>query len=436
MAVTSPKAVSRCPRCLKAIAQGAAIEPIGTDANGKRVWAHAGCQQVSAITPPPAAANGHPAPRPDVVAVPPAGEKSIPQSDWNRAVSRAVDAVFPQLCDRVRAETTDDLNRKIERFIGESKDTIVGVQEWLQNENEQHVAVISEAMRLAREAMLAEAKKVQQKVVAFQTATGGTVNAAAGEVFNEAFDEIMELAEAGENVFIPGPTGCGKTHVVEQLARYIRNPDGTVGREYHVIAGTAGVTEADIKGTAIPNLTTGENVYVSSRFVELYENGGVVLVDEADAMDSNCLLTLNAAIANRFMPVPKRASNPVAKMHPQFVCVFAANTYGHGADRQYVGRNKLDAATLDRFCNGFVPMNYSEAVEMSLCPDMELYATLKQWRANIFTHRLQRFLSTRFVAGAYRATQRGRDLAYIAKKLTADQGWSPDETRKVLGNTL
>jgi hypothetical protein len=40
----------------------------------------------------------------------------------------------------------------------------------------------------------------------------------------------------------------------------------------------------------------------------------------------------------------------MVKAHPNFRMIAAANTYGNGASRQYVGRNQLDAATLDRFC--------------------------------------------------------------------------------------
>jgi MoxR-like ATPase len=36
-------------------------------------------------------------------------------------------------------------------------------------------------------------------------------------------------------------------------------------------------------------------------------------------------------------------------MHEDFRMVATANTFGNGASRQYVGRNQLDAATLDRF---------------------------------------------------------------------------------------
>jgi hypothetical protein len=40
-----------------------------------------------------------------------------------------------------------------------------------------------------------------------------------------------------------------------------------------------------------------------------------------------------------------------------FVCIAAANTFGTGADRQYVGRNQLDESTLDRFRIGQIELD-------------------------------------------------------------------------------
>ena len=37
------------------------------------------------------------------------------------------------------------------------------------------------------------------------------------------------------------------------------------------------------------------------------------------------------------------------KRHSDFICIACANTYGHGATSDYVGRTRLDGASLDRF---------------------------------------------------------------------------------------
>jgi hypothetical protein len=85
-----------------------------------------------------------------------------------------------------------------------------------------------------------------------------------------------------------------------------------------------------------------------------------MLLDEMDAGVGSVFVWLNAAIANghcTFVTGPKVRG-------ARFVLLAAANTYGRGADQQYVGRAPLDAATLDRFT--FAPIDYDQALEREL----------------------------------------------------------------------
>jgi hypothetical protein len=215
------------------------------------------------------------------------------------------------------------------------------------------------------------------------------------------------------------------THVAAQAAQ-------ALGLSFGMISGSAGTTESEIFGTAIPNISTGENIYVQSDFVRIYEGGGLFLIDESDAMDPNCFLKLNAALANGYCHVPKRYHQPMAKKHKDFCCMAAANTWGAGATRQYCGRNKLDEATLDRFRGGSVPMDYDEGIETRwACPDLELYSVLKGWRDKIMDQGFQRILSTRFMNQAHKLKQLGYDERGIAQKLVG--GWSKKEVLAVIG---
>lgn len=248
-----------------------------------------------------------------------------------------------------------------------------------------------------------------------------------GEIYNEAFAEVIELASAGENIFLPGPTGSGKTKLAEQVSVVL-------GRKFGMVSGSAGLTESALLGRSIPNLTSGKSDFIGTEFLDCFENGGVFLFDEADAADANMLLVINSALANGYIHLPFRQESTVARRHKDFVMIFAANTWGRGSDRQYVGRNKLDAATLDRFIGGTVPVTYSLEVERHLCPDASLLEVLLSWREKIVENAMMRILSTRFIAWAYRWKHKG--IKYIAKKLTHDQGWKKDEAHRVIGNTL
>jgi hypothetical protein len=248
-----------------------------------------------------------------------------------------------------------------------------------------------------------------------------------GEVFHARFEWVLKLARAGKPIFIPGPTGAGKTHLAEQVAR-------ALGLQFGMISCSPGMTESKLTGRSIPNISTGEEVFRTTEFIKCYEDGGVFLFDEMDAADPTVLLVINAALANGMLPLPERKDKPIAKRHKNFVCIAAANTWGTGADRQYVGRNRLDEATLDRFRIGIVPVDYSPAVERHLCPDGDLYDLLLKWREGIRANRLERVLSTRFIRDAHDMLQIGASYAEIAHAFFS--GWPAEQVRKVYGGDL
>jgi DNA polymerase III delta prime subunit len=253
-----------------------------------------------------------------------------------------------------------------------------------------------------------------------------------GEVFHEDFSWICDLAAAGKPIFLPGPTGCGKTHLASQLARALFGDKWQ--SKFGVISCSPATSERHFLGRSIPNITTGSELYRAAEFVNVYENGGVFCADEIDAGDASVFLVLNAALANGFLPLPDRTDKPIAHRHPDFVFVACANTWGRGADRRYVGRNALDEATLDRFRIGTVPLDYSPAIERAKCPDTDLFDTLTHWRKKIFDERLERVLSTRYFGDAYDMLKRGAPMHRIKKSFFS--GWRADEVRKVLGRTL
>jgi MoxR-like ATPase len=236
------------------------------------------------------------------------------------------------------------------------------------------------------------------------------------------FAKVLKLAQARRNILLVGPAGSGKTHLAEQLAGALQLP-------FAHISCSAGMSEGQLLGRLVPTGEAGRFEYVRSDFVRCYEEGGVFLFDEIDAADSNTLLIVNAALANGAMSVPNRPGQSVAHRHPDFICVAAANTFGTGADRQYVGRNQLDESTLDRFRIGQIEMDYDAEVEASLCPDSGLRARLLAYRARVRQAGLRRVVSMRFLRDSYVMKEAGFTDDDIDGALF--RGWSPDEIRKV-----
>jgi hypothetical protein len=134
-----------------------------------------------------------------------------------------------------------------------------------------------------------------------------------------------------------------------------------------------------------------------------YEKGGLMLLDELDAADANATTYMNKAIANNSYTVEQRYLKPVCKKHSGFVLIAACNTFGNGADAMYVGRNQLDAATVDRFKIGMVTMDYSRDVESSIATGKcgQDGEALCEWawgiREKIRSAKLRRIMSTRTI---------------------------------------
>ena len=243
--------------------------------------------------------------------------------------------------------------------------------------------------------------------------------------FHAQFKKLFQLANARMSLFLYGPTGCGKTYVCGQLAE-------ALGLRFAFISCSAGMSEGQLLGRLLPVGKNGQFEYVPSEFVECYEKGGVFLLDELDAADPNVLLIVNAALANGHLALPNRPAKPVAQRHKDFICVAAANTVGTGADRMYSGRNKLDAATLDRFQIGKVYLDYDTTVEEQLCPDANLRSRLQQYRRAVRDCGMERAVSTRFLRDAYVMKETaGWTDAEVDESLF--RGWREDEVNKVKG---
>jgi cobaltochelatase CobS len=163
---------------------------------------------------------------------------------------------------------------------------------------------------------------------------------------HKKFDQILRYLSRGRNVYIVGPAGTGKTKLGAQLA-------DALDRKFFPIA--QALTKYDVSGYKSP---TGE--YIGTLLRDAIEFGGLALVDEGDTWAAAAMTFLNAPLANGYCAFPDK----VIKVHEEFLCIVAANTYGRGADRKYVGRNPLDAASLNRFA--FVEVDYDRQLEAQL----------------------------------------------------------------------
>ncbi len=159
--------------------------------------------------------------------------------------------------------------------------------------------------------------------------------------------------------------------------------------------------------------------YVTTELRKRYENGGVFILDEIDNGNANTLAVLNSALANDDCAF----ADGMVKMHEDFVLIATANTYGSGANAQFVGRNKLDDATLDRFDH--VEWDYDNDLEMDIATNKAWCADVQAIRKAVDDLKIKKVVSPRATFGGAKLLASGMSydkvlFAKIWKGLTND----------------
>lgn len=171
--------------------------------------------------------------------------------------------------------------------------------------------------------------------------------------FHPMFPTLCKMASAFQTdgyvpgIYIAGEASSGKTYATKMLAKALSLPwrfNGAISQPHEMLG-----------------FIDGAGRYHRTPFREAYEHGGVYTFDEVDRSDPNALLAVNPHLANGTAEFP---DGQIAR-HPDCVIICTANTWGTGADAQYVGATKLDAAFLSRFpCR--LQWNIDEAFERSI----------------------------------------------------------------------
>ena len=230
---------------------------------------------------------------------------------------------------------------------------------------------------------------------------------------HHSFDVLLTMTVCGREkgglpVMLVGPAGGGKTTSAEHVAQ-------ALGLPFYSNGALTGAHE-------LTGYKDGAGHYHSTPFRQAFEHGGLYLMDETDRSDAAAPVTLNSAIANGFMGFPDRAE-PV-RAHPDFVPMIAANTYGRGADRIYVGANQLDGSTTDRFVT--LDWDYDETLERTLTGDDAWVSYVQAARKAAFDLKVRHIISPRASMGGAALRRAGLAFDLVAnsalwKGLDADQ---------------
>lgn len=195
--------------------------------------------------------------------------------------------------------------------------------------------VVSKQIEGKIDEVVTELKKQVDDIKKYQPTVviNGTKKTEIKGLKHKQLNQLVTIAGLDHNVLMVGTAGSGKTKSAEQVSE-------ALGLDFYCMSVGAQTTKSDLLGYMDAN-----GKYVKTHFRDAFEKGGVFVMDEVDAGNSNVLIILNSALANGVMSFPDK----MVKRHKDFKFIGTANTYGNGANRQYVGRNQLDSATLDRF---------------------------------------------------------------------------------------
>ena len=171
---------------------------------------------------------------------------------------------------------------------------------------------------------------------------------------HELFGYVLTLAEERIPIMLVGPMGTGKSHIAKQIAEYLEIPYGETPM-------SEGATRGDLLGRLTANQ---DRWFILSKACEIYSGGGVFNFEEIDAALPEVLITLNNALAGD--KLFNSSNGEEYDRSDDFVAISTANTFGLGANREYTARNKLDAATIDRWRMGRVFVDLDESIEESI----------------------------------------------------------------------
>ncbi|MFG2088562.1 AAA family ATPase [Spirillospora sp. NPDC048824] len=264
--------------------------------------------------------------------------------------------------------------------------------------------VTRSAARFARdEAVRAVAETVAETVppVVEVRVAGAPGPVRVGGHTHAVFPDVVLALGAGCHVLLVGPAGTGKSMMAQQAAE-------AFGQEFHALS--LGPTTPMSK---IFGYYDAHGRYHATPFRRAFEDGGLMLLDELDSGHPGLLAELNQALSIGSCAF----ADGMVAAHPDFHLIATANTYGTGGDRRYVGRQALDAATLDRFIVIDVPVDeeLEERIALAHAPDRpdearQVIGEVRRLRATAAEKRLPVMFSPRASIDAAKLLQGGASV--------------------------
>ncbi|PMK78602.1 ATPase [Vibrio breoganii] len=153
----------------------------------------------------------------------------------------------------------------------------------------------------------------------------------------------------GDGLLVTGPTGSGKTSVIEQVLARLHYP----AQSYNC----GGSTEfMDLVGQWI--MVKGDTIWMDGCLTKAMREGHVLILNEIDLMDPAELANMNAILEGSPLVI-SQLDGEIIVPHPNFRVVATSNSNGSGSDGMYVGVQRLNLAFMDRF--NIIKVDYADS---------------------------------------------------------------------------
>lgn len=192
--------------------------------------------------------------------------------------------------------------------------------------------------------ILEEIKK-NQNVILQIPAFGMSIQVSAANARIPNFFDIIDDVLAGNNVYLIGEAGGGKTYTAETVAQTLR-------REYVTINCSQYTSPLEILG--------GQSIegFKQGKLIDAWKSGKILILDEMPKLDANTAGLFNDALAKSSKTRSKdkakinsaNPDEPPIERDNNFACIATGNIYPNTPPApQYRGNNQQDLSLLDRF---------------------------------------------------------------------------------------
>jgi hypothetical protein len=183
---------------------------------------------------------------------------------------------------------------------------------------------------------------------------------------------IIDDVLAGNNVYLIGEAGGGKTFTAETVANILKRERTTINCSQYT-------SPAEIVGG---QTITG---YQEGKLIDAWKNGKVLILDEMPRLDPNTAGLFNDALAkSSHTKTPEEAkissTNPkegLIERNNDFALIATGNVYPNTKPpEQYKANNQQDLSLLDRFSGSVYYTAYSKTLDEKMCRFQFLYDML------------------------------------------------------------